>query len=248
VKYILAEPFKSKSSGSNNSASGKSKKTETFEESLTEHRTNWLGKMDPDCAESKTLFEALKADANANQLQVHMAMLNSLEVDKKHEKMTADRAAEVLEICNYVLGQIKPEEILAHFATKNDPRPDAAEVKKEMERQRTWLLEALVRKGLALCRLDRIENATDVLQELMKFTGDPAADKGTQAFYCAHAEKLGHYGRALKCTLAHIESKPGVLETEQRAVRLLELLGWTEIHDLATKAINLRYPEAYELF
>ena len=41
------------------------------------------------------------------------------------------------------------------MATKHDARPDAADVKKEMERQRNWLLDALVRKGLALCKLNR---------------------------------------------------------------------------------------------
>ena len=49
----------------------------------------------------------------------------------------------------------QPDEILAHMATKHDARPDAADVKKEMERQRNWLLDALVRKGLALCKLNR---------------------------------------------------------------------------------------------
>ena len=31
-----------------------------------------------------------------------------------------------------------PEEMLAFFAIKTDSRPDAAEIKKEMERKRGW--------------------------------------------------------------------------------------------------------------
>ena len=111
---------------------------------------------------------------------------------------------------------IKPEEILAHMATKHDARPDAADVKKEMERQRNWLLDALVKKGLALCKLNRADpDATEVIQELARFT-DPMSDTKAHLFVCTHAQEVGHYGRALKCALAHLDSKPGSVDMEHR--------------------------------
>ncbi len=252
----MAEPFKSKNSGSgssggaggnSNSASGKNKKTDAFQESAIEHKIGWVGKLDPDSDEAKSLFESLKVETAANQVQVRMARLNAMEVDKKYESLTDERAAEVLELCNFVLDNLRPEEILAHFAMKHDSRPEAADAKKEMERQRNWLLDALVRRGLALCRLGKMDEATETLHELMKYT-DPASDSKTHAFYCIHAEKQGHFGRALKATLAQMDSKPGVLDAEQRAVRLMGLLGWADLQEVAKRSVELRYPSNFELF
>ena len=31
-----------------------------------------------------------------------------------------------------------------------------------------------------------------------------------------HAQKVGHFGRALKCALAHLDSKPGAVDMEHR--------------------------------
>ena len=59
--------------------------------------------------------------------------------------------------------------------------------------------------------------ATEVMQELARFT-DPMADAKAHVFVCTHAQEVGHYGRALKCALAHLDAKPGSVDMENRQV------------------------------
>ena len=53
------------------------------------------------------------------------------------------------------------------------------------------------------------------MQELARFT-DPMGDAKAHVFVCTHAQQVGHFGRALKCALAHLDSKPGVVDMEHR--------------------------------
>ena len=55
------------------------------------------------------------------------------------------------------------------------------------------------------------------MQELARFT-DPMADAKAHVFVCTHAQEVGHYGRALKCALAHLDAKPGSVDMENRQV------------------------------
>ena len=55
------------------------------------------------------------------------------------------------------------------------------------------------------------------MQELARFT-DPMGDAKAHVFVCTHAQEVGHYGRALKCALAHLDAKPGSVDMENRQV------------------------------
>ena len=76
------------------------------------------------------------------QLQVQIARLNSLELEKAASKdrdnVERDRILETLEIANSVVQEIKLDEILANSVVKHDNRPDAAEIKKDLEKQKIW--------------------------------------------------------------------------------------------------------------
>ena len=41
-------------------------------------------------------------------------------------------------------------------------------------------------------------------------------DAKAHVFLCTHAQEVGHFGRALKCALAHLDSKPGSVDMENR--------------------------------
>lgn len=53
------------------------------------------------------------------------------------------------------------------------------------------------------------------MHELARFT-DPMGDAKAHVFLCTHAQEVGHFGRALKCALAHLDSKPGSVDMENR--------------------------------
>ena len=42
-----------------------------------------------------------------DQVQVYMARLTSMELEKKYDALTEERASEVLELCDFVLDKIK---------------------------------------------------------------------------------------------------------------------------------------------
>ena len=51
--------------------------------------------------------------------------------------------------------ELSENELLAYFAIKQDNRVDAVDIKKEMEKKKNYFVEALQKRGLALCALDR---------------------------------------------------------------------------------------------
>lgn len=221
VKYILNEPSKREKSNTKKNAA-KTSETPTIEDTLFDAKTSWLGKMDPDGDESAALYKQLIEEKNKSMrdindqtklvseekdrkklasamLQVHVARLTSLELDKKLslENVTPKRAEEAIKVCDSILDGIgNQDEILAFFAIKTDSRPDATDIKKDMEKRKGWYLDATSKKGIALCALNRAEEATTLLFDCLKFVDQ--TDAKVIIFAIVHAEKIGHYGRVLK--------------------------------------------------
>ena len=232
VKYILNEPAKREKSTAKKNAS-KNSETPTLEDTIFEAKTTWLGKMDPDSDESASLYQKLldekkipakgiceKVDAASEEkerkktstsvLQVNMARLTSLEMDKKLglENITPKRAEEAIRVCNLIIDEIgNPDDILAFFAIKTDSRSDAAEIKKEMERKKGWYLDATSKKGIALCAIGKSDEATQLLFDCLRFVEQ--SDPKVIFFSIVHAEKIGHYGRAIKLSQSFLESSSG---------------------------------------
>ena len=65
-------------------------------------------------------------------------------------------------------------------------------------------------QGFALCLLDRSEEASPLLLEILKLTD--MADSKVIPFTALHAEKMGHLARALKLVMGTLDSKPGAIE------------------------------------
>ena len=51
---------------------------------------------------------------------------------------------------------INENELMAYIAIKQDNRPDAADIKKEMDKKKNFFIDALQKRGLALCALGRL--------------------------------------------------------------------------------------------
>ncbi len=192
---------------------------ERLADSLREYKITWLGKQDFKSEEAKATFEELKNTEKANQVQIRMARLNCMDFDDKFsleptpdQKEKAEAAAE---ICREVLNLVKVKDVLAHSALKHDARADAADVRKEMERQRGWYVEAACKLGLAqLCLGKPKEEATETLLDLLRMC-DPSEPRAA-AFVSHHAEAVGHIARALRAAMAQLEAKPGTVELEHR--------------------------------
>ena len=52
-------------------------------------------------------FKPFFCSFTEHQVQVYMARLTSMELEKKYDALTEERASEVLELCDFVLDKIK---------------------------------------------------------------------------------------------------------------------------------------------
>jgi len=250
VKYFLNEVSKREKNSNRKVSSSNGKAPEvTYKESLVEHKMTWLAKLDPTSEESRDLFAELTSDSSkADNVQVRMARLQSLDLDKKPvlDAVTPAKAEEAIQLTDFVLSEVNENELLAYLAIKQDNRPDAADIKKEMEKKKNFFLEALYKRGLALCALDRIEEATDVLFRALKFVD--SNDPKMALFAAVHADKLGHYGRAIKLVQSLLEAKPNSPDLEQRLSYFYEQLNWQHCQHFFKRSLPAKYPQDYELF
>ena len=99
-------------------------------------------------------------------------MFSAFAIDRKVDLESIDKNAlkQVIELADEIQDLIKEEEILLFYGTKFDARPDAGDIKKDMEKNRNILIESLAKKGIALCAQGNIDEATETLFKLLKFT------------------------------------------------------------------------------
>ena len=103
----------------------------------------------------------------------------------------------------------------------------------------------MAKKGCALRILGQLDDATKVLFKLLKFT--EVTDSKVILFAIYHAISLGHFARAVKLILHHVESKPNSPELEGHLSNLFLDLEWEHCHTLAMESYPARYPNDHEL-
>ncbi|GBP73479.1 Tripeptidyl-peptidase 2, partial [Eumeta japonica] len=123
----------------------------------------------------------------------------------------------------------------------------------EHEKQRGWLIEALCRRGTALCSLlmlaepgasyERLMTSLhDNTTDLLKFT-DLTDAKAIQ-FGVWQCFAMGHWGRAVRLLNKMLEERPSK-EIEERLIEVYEELGWKYLAVFTTKSLPVKYPTAY---
>ena len=159
-------------------------------------------------------------------------------IDKKVSKQVIDLANEIQDL-------IKEEDILLFYGTKFDARQDANDIKKDIEKNRNILIDALAKKGIALCAQGSTDEATEVLFKLLKFTD--ITDSKVILFATVHAEQLRHHARAVKLIQSQLETKPNSPELEQKLIELYGKLGWEHCVTFAKEAFPTKFPSDFEL-
>lgn len=214
---------------------------------MAEAKCAWVAKMDPNTEEAIALYDSLLEEGAVNQAAVRLARISAFNIDKKLEidDNQTKSAPTVITLANEILDIIKEDDILLLVGTKYDARQDASDIKKEVEKNKGILIEALAKKGCALRILGQLDDATEVLFKLLKFT--EVTDSKVILFAIYHAISLGHFARAVKLILHHMESKPNSPELEGHLSKLFLDLGWGHCHTLAMESYPARYPGDYEL-
>jgi len=264
VTYILNEASKRDKSGKSGSGSGGKKETPSYAEEMFEHKVKWLAGVDSPASEalSTEVYQELLKEDEKKAAKVHAARLQSLKLDTKPsmEDATSEKAEEVIKVADKVLSEVgSVNDILAFFAVKNnDLRPtqptggdgdsvSAETVKKDMEKKKGWYIEAMAKKGLALCVLDRLDEANECLFNCLQFNVE-VTDAKVWLFATVHAEKSGHYGRALKIIQNQLDDKPNNQDLHARLSYIYDKLGWVHASKAARLAKPNRFPSSYDLF
>lgn len=115
----------------------------------------------PEATEHATaLYNELRT-TYPEHLPVHTAMLTSLDSPEARRLLPHDDLSEsaisfadqIIDAADKVISAIDQEKLLAFYGMKHDQRPDATKIKSTMDKQKSLLVEALVKKGCAYSRL-----------------------------------------------------------------------------------------------
>ncbi len=125
---------------------------------------------------------------------------------------------------------------------------------RRMDKQKSFLLEALSKKGLALCELVHhiesgekkgVDEVVAVYNEVLKYA-EPSDAKVVK--FAVHAALVqDHYGRAVKLVHKQYEDKAS-RELEDKLVELFATLKWTHCQALWSQSLPSKYPPSYRPF
>ncbi|XP_043288637.1 tripeptidyl-peptidase 2 isoform X2 [Venturia canescens] len=262
-KYVLCEPGKKNNSNAKNEKE-KVSKWDEYKETLRDVKCTWLAKLEPG-EHAVHLYNELKI-AYPDHLPVHTAMLTSLDSPEARRHLPHDDLSEsaisfadqMIDVADTVIGAIDQEKLLAFYGMKNDQRADASKIKTTMDKQRSCLIEALVKKGCALARMyvsaerkgqreapNLLRQCGETWNEVQKYAEPTDLKVIILSLWHAHVNK--HYGRYLKLLTRYYEEKP-LKEIDEKSVEISRVLGWEHFVRQITNRIPTHYPNAYRPF
>lgn len=298
-QYILLDASPKKSNGSSSTAAtatdGNGKdgaatksKFDEHKENLRDFLNNSIAKLEPVNAEE--VYKTLTKDY-PDYCQAHMSMIQNLENNfsikvqqpfllrkellkegKAEEAASLERSLlRIVDLANLIVKGINLDELLCYYGLKNtDFRPDAAKVKTQMDKSKVLLIEAYVKKLVALGKLSVIAavRAESAGEEDVVARAEAAATmkKQVNAMYIEaskvidmsdsrvlsiniwHAYLNQHWGRFAK----HLNK---LYEEKQQKDVLLELktmfgteLKWEHVTKYLDKLTVTANPQTYRLF
>uniref|UniRef100_V5IDQ3 Tripeptidyl-peptidase 2 n=2 Tax=Ixodes ricinus TaxID=34613 RepID=V5IDQ3_IXORI len=263
LTYHIGELPK-KSSSSTKVASSEEKTPELeFQEALRDLKISWIPKLQGQA--SSELFEELRA-SSPKHVPLLLARMQALDGDKER----GSQLHEIVSLADQVLGSIDTLELLAALGARTDKKDQN---NKQQEKQKGQVVEALTKKGAALCDLflasARAEGSGDGHPQVSSTEGSPQAEPPSLAdlnrayaellkwadpgdtkvapFVEKHAMALGQHGRAAKVLLKLMEDKPSQ-DLDKRLVQVYRQLGWDHCCRHVERSSLVRYPPAYRLF
>ncbi|GFS05147.1 tripeptidyl-peptidase [Elysia marginata] len=226
-------------------------------EAVRDLKITWLAKTPLES--TNDLYEELRKN-HPEHVPVLLARISAIEAAEK-EKVCEESNKTIIKLCKEAIALIDVNSLLVYFGIKTDTRPDASTIKSEMEKKKNWLVEALVKLGVAQAQavidarskgegddqvkvmLDDVKKTFDDLSQLVEVNDS----KQTFGFAWRHAAAMTHYGRALKMILKQQDEKH-TKDLEEKILQMYEQLGWSHCKNYLEKTACLRYPASYRPF
>jgi len=242
-KYILPEAAKKKDKGKEKDGKGKDKGEDNqtaFKEAVRDTKITWLAKLPAGAQETKDLYSEL-CTAGETLTSVHNARLQGLNAAETKDWN------EIISAANKVISSVNETELLAWLGTKADTRENAGEVKKEMEKLKGHLIDALAIKGDALLKIggEKEKELGEVYSSIVKYC-DPSDTKVVN-FVVRYLTHINHHAKALKYVSKQMEEKH-TKELDLQAVDLFNKLGWNHAASMMEKSLPAKFPVAYQPF
>jgi len=242
VKYILPEGNKKKEKGKGDK-DGKKKCEDmaAFEESLKDCKISWLAKLNYKSKEGQDLYSEL--DEKDPSSSVHSAKLaNIMSVD-----LATREWGDVETQAEKVINSVDQGALLTWMGIKSDARENACEIKKEMEKTKGQLIEALTAKGEALLEQGELDKTRlfSLYTDLVKYI-EPT-DTKVFGFMWKFFRSQGLLAKALKLAVKQLEDKP-TAENEKIVLELVTQMGWEHVVRALEFGKPARYPADYQPF
>ncbi|XP_050432154.1 tripeptidyl-peptidase 2 [Adelges cooleyi] len=272
VKYVITDTIKSKP-GPKPIDENKSK-LEEFKEAVCDVKANWLTKFEYG-PESISLYDSLAKKFGDKNSSVHTSWIQCIEPDDKRKfpncsakDLDCDKLNLIVSAADRVLSIVNQNELLAYYGIKSDQRTEAFKFKTANDKLKNNLVEALCRKGTALCQLYYADNKQlveskqtledisleaidDIWLQVTRFISPDSDLKSFNYFNLWHGAVYKHYGRVMKILLKMLDDK-NIKEIEQCLLwAVKEQFGENRskhLVDAISSALIVHYPKAYRPF
>ncbi|GAB0096149.1 Tripeptidyl-peptidase 2 [Sergentomyia squamirostris] len=267
-QYVLIEGQALKKAANGTVAKETKSKLEEYKEGLRDYQNSMLPKLEQ--VDAEEIYQELIV-SNPTFLAVHVSLIQNLEAntepktlmphaykaalekieDKKQLKGILNR---IIDLADLVIRETDIEGLLSYYGIKSDTRPDAAKIKVNMDKQKNVLMEAYMKKIVAIGRLslirqeeheEMLNDVDEVLTGIGKFSDINDAKYLPIAVWHAFLHK--YFGRMSKYLHKLYEEKQQreILE-EQREV--FKQLSWSHVEKIIDRIIVNANPQTFRLF
>jgi len=223
-KYFITDTFKTKN-GLKPIEENKTK-LEEFNEAICETKLNWLTKLEYG-EDSRCLYDSICEEFGDKNSSVHISWIQCIEPEDKKKfpnfsikDFDIEKVKLIIAAANRVLSIIDQDDLLAFYGIKSDQRPDASKLKITNDRLKNNLIEALSRKGAALCQLyyynnmnskkkdtNDLQKIDDIWLQVTCFISPDSDSKSLNYFNIWHGAVHQNHGRMMKILLRMLEDK-----------------------------------------
>ena len=236
---------------------------EEYQEAHQEFLALWVGKLDGTELQNELLQKGV------DDIFLKNALLNALDDSSSR----TSNLKKIIEVAKEIIGAVDENEILAHMGMKLDASEKACKKKKEVDKQKDVLVNALYKMSLALSDIIlgeiKKENPEESVGEDKQVEEDAAALPSSNELDECHRTLLKfievndmkmlmvtvrhgmvhkQYGRSIKALTKYFELNGPSKALYEVYIQLAQSSEWDHVVALLQNNLLHKFPNAYELF